>query len=155
MATMTRKPSKANLALVLFIAILFLSIYAQLDMQARYHPSYAIYADKLDEKPTNYFPLPNPDQCVLEAINSQSYVYISSPNDTQIDDLIESRDKSIIEYNNTYYVVGFLFDDGSPPAGLALAVFVGIAVSASAILIICLFKSAKHIKLHRARNHIS
>jgi hypothetical protein len=153
MVTTIRKPSKANLVLVVFIAILFLSIYAQIDMQARYYPSYAIYADKLDEKPTDYFPLPNPDQCVLEAMNSQSYVYISSPDDTQIDDLIESHDKSIIEYNNTYYGVGFLFDDGSPPAGLALAVSAGITISASAMVIICLFRAAKYIKLHRAKSN--
>jgi hypothetical protein len=151
---MIRKLSRTNLFSVLFTAILFLYLCAQLDMQARYHSSYAIYAEKLDGKPTDSFPLPNPDQHVLEAINSQRYVYVSSPKDTQIDDLIEYRDKNIIEYNNTYYEVGFLFEDNSPPAGLASAIIAGITTSASAIATICFFKATKHIKLRRAKSNI-
>lgn len=79
---MLRNLSKTNLVLGFFLVILLLSIYAQIDMQSRYHPSYVIYANKLDEKPTNYFTLSNPDRYVLEAIHNRSFVEISSPKDT-------------------------------------------------------------------------
>jgi hypothetical protein len=132
--------SKTNIALVLFIAILLLSIYAQIDIQSKYYPSHAIDADKLNEKPTNYFSLPNPDQYVLEAINSERFVDIRSLDDTQIDELINQYGTNNIEYNSTYYTVWIANVDSFPPFMLQVGILVGIVLSVSAIVVISLFQ---------------
>ena len=141
---MNRKLSRTNLALVFFFAILLLSIYAQIDMQSRYHPSYAIYADKLDEKPANYFTLANPDRYVLQAIYNQNFIEISSPKDTEIDDLAATYKTNNVEYNNSYYYVALVYGDNFPPAGLPLAVLAGSVISTASILIIGLSKITKY-----------
>jgi hypothetical protein len=141
-----RKLSKTNLALVFFTLVLVLSVCGLVEMQSIYHPSYAVYADKLGEKPSNYFVLENPDRYIIEAISSQSYVYIGSPEDTQIDELITAHGISNVEYNSTYYQVGFLFGDNFPPAYLPLMLLAGILISASSIAVIASLKATNYMR---------
>ncbi len=88
---MERKLSKINLALIFFLAILLLSVYAQIAYQTQvrsdYYPYYYIYANKLSDKPAEYFTLANPDQYVLRAINGESKINVRY-DDTQIDERI-------------------------------------------------------------------
>jgi hypothetical protein len=143
---MSRKLSKTNLALVFFSLTLVLSMVGMIEMQSIYHSSYVIYASKLNEKPTNYFVLDNPDSYVLEAISSQNYVHINSPQDTQLNELILAHETSNLEYNGTYYSVGYLFDTNPEPSILTVEALLGIVVSASAITIIASFKTINHLR---------
>lgn len=70
---------------------------------------------ELSEKPEAYFVLENPDSYVLEAIsNLEKPVYLNFFNKTQIDEMIEAKGTSNIEYNGCYYSVGLLFSDPGP-----------------------------------------
>jgi hypothetical protein len=143
---MTRKLSIAKIALVLFIIILFLSIYALMDMQSRYRPSYFIDADKLNEQPTKYFSLANPDKYVIEAINTQSYVHINSLDDTQIDELTNQHGTNNVLYKGNYYRVSVVIGDSFPPFMLLELIIAGIALSITVILILSVILLARYLK---------
>ena len=140
---MARKLSATNLALVLFISMLCLCIYLQFDMQSKYYPSYAINAEKLDQKPTSYFPLMNPDNYVREAINNGGYVDFRSLDETPIDELTQHHGTNNIEYNGTYYKVGIVDEERFPPSSLPPILLAGIVISISAIVSIGLFKATR------------
>ena len=140
---MARKLSITNLALVLFISMLCLCFYLQFDMQSKYYPSYAINAEKLDQKPTSYFPLMNPDNYVREAINSGGYVDFKSLDETPIDELTQHHGTNNIEYNGSYYKVGIVATERFPPSSLPPILLAGIVISISAIVSICLFKATR------------
>ena len=140
---MARKLSTTNLALILFISILCICIYAQFDMQSKYYPSYAINAEKLDQKPTSFFPLANPDNYVREAINNGVNVDFRSLDDTTIDELTQHHGTNNIEYNGTYYKVGIVTVERFPPSALLPILLAGIVISISAIVSICLFKATR------------
>ena len=149
---MSRKLSKTNLALIFFSLMLVLSTVGMVEMQSIYHSSYVIYASKLNGKPTNYFVLDNPDSYVLEAMSSQNYVHIGSPQDTQLDELIMTHETSNLEYNGTYYSVGCLFNTNPAPSILTVEVLLGIVVSASSIAAIASLKTINHLKNKRLFN---
>jgi len=146
---MVRKLSKTNLAFIAFTAILLLSIFAQIYYQTQMwsgvEPSYAIYADKLTEKPADYFKLTNPDQYVLNAINGESNVY-AHYDDTQIDELTRQYSTNNIEYNGSYYSIGLAFVDAFPPPTLPY-ILAGFAISILGIVVIAVFHVIKHFKL--------
>ena len=145
---MARKLSKANIALIFFTAILLLSVYAQIQYQTQMwsdiEPSYAIYADKLTEKPAEYFKLTDPDQYVLKAINDEPNVY-AHYDDTQIDELTRQYGTNNIEYNGSYYTIGIAFVDAFPPSTLPY-ILAGFVISILAIVIISIFHVIKHFK---------
>jgi len=58
-------------------------------MTSIYHPTYSIDATKLNDKPSNYFVLDNPDRYVLEAISNQHSNVFDSLDFTQIDELTD------------------------------------------------------------------
>lgn len=147
---MPRKLSETNLALVFFTLMLVVSIGGMIEMQSIYHSSYVIYASKLNEKPDNYFVWENPDSYVLEAISTQNYVHIGSPQDTQLDELISTHG-SIIEYNGDYYSIGCLFDHNPVPAILTVESLLGIVVSALSIAIVASLKVVNHHKNKRGQ----
>ena len=144
---MTKKLSKANMALIFFLAVLLLSIYAQIQYQTHkwsgIEPYYQLDADKLNDKPQNYFTLTNPDPYVLKAINGE-YVY---PNydDTTIDELIRQYQTSNVEYNGSYYSIGLVFVDAFPPPTLPY-ILAGFALSILGIVVIAIFQVAKRFK---------
>jgi len=145
--SLPRKLSRTNLALVFLALTLVISVYALNEMQSVYHPEYALYATKLDEKPQKYFSLDNPDSYVLEAIlNPRKYVPIGSPEDTQIDDMEATYGTNNVEFDSNYYEVNLIVGDKFPPAGLPLIIMVSLVFSATSILIICLFKIAQYLK---------
>jgi hypothetical protein len=109
-------------------------------MQSKYYPSYAINAQKLDQKPTSYFPLANPDTYVHEAINSRGYVDFRSLDETSIDELTQHHGTNNIEYNGTYYKVGIVAEERFPPSSLPPIILAGIVISISAIVSIGIFK---------------
>jgi hypothetical protein len=131
---MTIKLSKTKLASVLFIITLVSVLSAVIYMQSYYHSSYTIYASKLNEKPTHYFVLENPDVYVLEAMSSQNPVTIGSPEDTQIDDLLTAKGTSYLEYNGNYYGAGFMFETKTSPVYLFLIIFALTAVPALSVV---------------------
>lgn len=143
---MSRKLSETNLALVFFTFMLVLSTVGMIEMPSIYHSSYVIYASKLSEKPSNYFVLENPDGCVLEAMSSQNFVHIGSPQDTQLEELISAHETSNLEYNGTYYSAGYLFDDNPPPTILTVIILLGIVVSASSIAITASSKTINNLR---------
>jgi hypothetical protein len=123
--------------------MLCLSIYAQFDMQSKYYPSYAINAEKLDQKPTSFFPLANPDNHVVEAINSGGYVDFRSLDETTIDELTQHHGTNNIEYDGTYYKVGIVAKERFPQSSLPPILLAGIVISISAIVSIGLFKATR------------
>jgi hypothetical protein len=146
---MTRKLSKANMALIFFLAILLLSVYYQIQYQTQMRsdtePSYAIQADKLTEKPANYFVLSNPDQNVLKVINGEERYVIVHYDDTQIDELTRQYGTNNIEYNGSYYTIGIAFVDAFPPPTLP-HILAGFVISILAIIILSIFQVVKHYK---------
>ena len=130
---MTRKISKTKLAFVLFIITLVSTLSAVFYMQSYYHSSYIIYASKLSEKPAHYFVLENPDVYVLEAMSSQNFVTIGSPEDTLLDDLLTAKGTSYLEYNGNYYGAGYGFETKTSPVYLFLIIFGITAVPALSI----------------------
>ena len=143
---MSRKLSRTNAALVFFTLTIVFSTVGMIEMQSIYRPSYVIYASKLSEKPSYYFVLENPDGYVLEAMSNQNYVYIGSPQDTQLDELISAHETSNLEYNGTYYSVGCLFEDKPAPAILTVEVLLGMVVSASSIAVIASLKTINYMR---------
>jgi|GEM_PF-5998968 len=101
---MTRKLSNANIALISLLAILLLSVYAQIayqaDIPSKYYPQFYIHADSLSVKPENYFILSHPDQGVLRAINGEDIIVMQT--DTEILNLVRHYGTSNVEYNGSY-----------------------------------------------------
>lgn len=126
--------------------MLVVSIGGMIEMQSIYHSSYVIYASKLSEKPSNYFILDNPDSYVLEAMSSQNYVHIESPQDTQLNELILAHETSNLDYNGTYYSVGYLFDTNPAPAILTVEALLGIVFSALSIAVVASLKTINHLR---------
>jgi hypothetical protein len=132
--SMVKRLSERRFAFLFFSLALFISIFGIIVMQSVYHSSYTIYASRLIEKPSRYFVLENPDVYVLKAMSSQDFVSIGSPEDTQIDDLINSKETSYFEYNGTYYGAGFNFETKYPPTIPFLLVLAGAIISASSLV---------------------
>jgi len=146
---MAKKISITNSALIIFTATLLLSVYAQISYQSQMwsniEPSYVIDADKLSQKPDNYFVLSNPDQYVLTLLNGQeNHVYVHC-NDTQIDELVNQFDTSNIEYNGSYYTIGIAFVDAFPPLTQP-HILAGFVISILGIVVIAIFQGVKHFK---------
>lgn len=142
-----RRLSKTEIASIFFTLTLAVSIIGIIEMQSVYHSSYIIYASILSEKPNGYFVLEDPDAYVLEAMLSQNYVNIGSPEDTQIDDLIRAKETSYFECNGTYYAAGFEFETKYPPALPFALILIAAATSASSLGAI-----ASSIAINRTRN---
>jgi hypothetical protein len=131
------KHQKTKIALLFFTVTLLLSIFALLAIQLTYHPLYWVKADKLEQKPANYFSLPNPDQYVLEAIQKPNKgIAISSPDVTQIDEIASDYNTNNIEYNGEYYRVGVIIGDSFPPFMLPQMILVVIVISISALVLL-------------------
>ena len=117
---MTKKLSKANMALIFFLSYSLLSVYAQIAFKAsipsNYYPEYYIRAESLSVKPEKYFILSNPDQYVLRAIKGEGVVVRQI--DTQIYDLERQYGTSNVEYNGSYYAIWIAFVDAFPPPTL-------------------------------------
>jgi hypothetical protein len=145
---MERKLSRVNIALMFFIAVLLLCVYAQIanqaDMQSKYYPQYYIHSESLTAKPDKYFILSNPDQYVLRAINGES-VFVRQI-DTQIYNLEMQYDTSNVEYNSSYYAIWIAFVDSFPPA-TSPYILAGFAISVLGIVVIAIFHLTKKLRL--------
>lgn len=148
---MTRKLNTEKLALAIFIITLVSTLSAVIYMQSYYHSSYLIYASKLDVKPdADYFVYDNPDVYALEAISTQNFVTIGSPEDTQLDDLLKTKGTSYFEYNGNYYGAGFMFETKMSPVYSFLVIFSVTAVPAvSIVAVVALLKRRFTIKKSR------
>jgi hypothetical protein len=143
----TRKVSKTKLAFVLFVITLVSTLSAVFYMQSYYHSSYTIYASKLSEKPAHYFVLENPDVYLLEAMSSQNFVTIGSPEDTLLDDLLTAKGTSYLEYNGNYYGAGYGFETKTSPVYLFLIIFGITAVpSLSVVAVVSTLKKRLGVK---------
>jgi hypothetical protein len=140
-----RKLSTTTLVLILFTLTLILSIAGIFVIVSIFHPTYAVYATKLNDKPSSYFIFNNPDKYVLEAISNEHSSFFNSLDYTQIDELTDDYGTNNIEYNSTYYAIGMICGDKFPPFMLPQILFAGVVVSVTAIAIICLSKTAKYI----------
>ncbi len=144
---MTKRLSKANMVLIFFIAVLLLSVYAQIafkaSIQSNYYPQYGIRAESLTVKPEKYFTLSNPDQYVLRAINGEEVVVRQI--DTQILNLERQYGTSNVEYNGSYYSIGIVFVDAFPPPTLP-HILAGFVISIIGLVVIAFFQVAKHFK---------
>ena len=139
---MTKGLSKANGALIFFIAVLLLSVYAQIafkaSIQSNYYPQYGIRAESLTVKPEKYFALSNPDQYVLRAINGEDIIVRQT--DTEILNLERHYGTSNVEYNGSYYAIGIVFVDAFPPPTLP-HILAGFVISIIGIAVIAIFRS--------------
>jgi hypothetical protein len=79
-------------------------------------------------------------------MSSQNYVHIGSPQDTQLDELIMAHVTSNLEYNGTYYSVGYLFDTNPVPTILTVEALLGIVFSALSIAVVASLKTINHLK---------
>lgn len=141
-----RKISKTTLALVFFALALILSIAGMFVMVSIYHPTYAIYATKYNDKPTTYFAIDSPDRYVLEAISNGHSSIFNSLDCTQIDELTKEYLSWNVEYHSNYYSISILYGDNFPPFMLPQVLLAGIVVSITAIVIISFYKAAKYLK---------
>jgi hypothetical protein len=141
------------MALIFFLALLLLSVYAQMAYQAKvqsdYKPSYAINADKLTEIPAKYFTVSNPDQSVLNAINGERYVFVHY-DDTQIDELARQYGTNNIEYHGSYYTIYLAYVDSFPPPTLP-HILAGFAISILGIVAISIFQVVRYLKQRKSR----
>jgi hypothetical protein len=139
--------------LIFFIALLLLSVYAQItyetQMQSDYKPSYAITADKLTKKPAKYFTVSNPDQNVLKAINGERYVFVYY-DDTQIHELVRQYGTNKIESNGSYYTIYLAFVDSFPPPTLP-HILAGFVFSILGIVGISTFHVLRYFKQGQSR----
>jgi len=136
---MARKLSEKDTVLVFFSLTLCISILGMIAMQTTSRSSYIIYASRLNEKPDRYFILENPDTYVLAAISSRDYVSIGSPEDTQIDDLINAKETNYFEYNGTYYGAGLGFETKYFPVVPFFLISLGAIISASSLVGVAYF----------------
>ena len=143
---MPRKLSTTTLVLILFTLTLILSIAGIFVIVSIFHPTYAVYATKLNDKPSSYFIFNNPDKYVLEAISNEHSSTFNSLDYTQIDELTNNYGTNNIEYNSKYYSTAMLYGDKFPPFMLPQALLAGIIISITAIAIISSYKIAKYIK---------
>lgn len=75
-------------------------------------PSHIIIAEKLSNKPEEYFVITTPDPVLLNAISHVGEtVSFNSFDETEFDELVDQHGTGNIEYLNNFYFVGF------PPAG--------------------------------------
>lgn len=144
---MTRMLSKANIAFIFFIAILLLSVYAQIayqaDIRSNYYPEYYVRAESLTVKPEKYFILSNPDQYVLRALNGEGVVVRQI--DTKICDLERQYSTSNVEFNGSYYAIWIAFVDAFPPPTLP-HILAGFAISILGIIITAILSVIKKIE---------
>ncbi len=144
---MNRKVSKTKLAFILFIITLVSTLSVVFYMHSYYHSSYTIYVSKLSEKPTHYFVLENPDVYLLEAMSSQNFVTIRSPEDTLLDDLLTAEKTSHFEYNGNYYSAGYGFETKTSPVYMFLIIFSVVAVpSLSVVAVVSTLKKRLGVK---------
>ena len=153
---MKRKLSKTILALVFFTLTLILSIAGMLVLGSIYHPTYSIYAQKINYTPERYVLLENPDSYTLEAINNGWSKAFLSWGATNFDEkYYQTYDKFntnssyspfYFEYNNSYYGMSLVFGDNFPPYMLPQIIFAGIIVSIGAIVIIGSYKTVKYVR---------
>ena len=127
-----------------------LSVYAQIEYQSemRWGTS-AIYAEKLSDKPANYFVLSNPDQYVLKAINGES-PEIHHNDNSQIYELITQHGTNNIEYNGSYYKIDIIIIDRfiAPTLPHILA---GFVISILGIVGISTFHVLRYFKQRQSR----
>ncbi len=75
----------------------------------------AMVAEKLSDRPEEYFVVTNADPTLLQAIsNSGDYVSFHLLDETQMDELIGQHGTSNIEYQSNYYNIRILFVEPSP-----------------------------------------
>lgn len=69
----------------------------------------AMVAEKLSNKPREYFVVTDADPVLLQAISHRGELtYFSSLDETEIDDLTGQHGTSNVEYQNNYYSAGIL-----------------------------------------------
>ena len=140
MITLPRKLPKTNIVLACFTLMLVLSVYGIVMLPSVYHPSYSIYATKLNDKPSTYFVLDNPDKYFLESISRNYSSVFNSLDDTKVDELRNNYGTNNIEYNGTYYEISIAVGDNFPPFMLQQALLAVIVISVLAIVIISVIK---------------
>jgi hypothetical protein len=152
---MSIRTTKINAAIIALIVIMGLSALVLFYIPARYHPTYAIQAERLSQQPDTYFSLENPDAVVSQAIsNPEEYVTINSLEDTQIDELIDEHNTSNIKVNDSYYWVGIVFGDNFPTlfeSYLYLVSLVTLPLSIIALIVVVLFKATDRFLRQKKR----
>ena len=150
---MDKKLTRTKIGVIALVLVAVSSAIVLIYIPARYHPTYAIQAERLTEKPDTYFYLDNPDVYISQAIsNPQELVTLNSFDDTQIDELVEEHNTSNIQVNDSYYQIGFVYGDNFPSMTeyyLYWISLVALPLSIVAIIVLILFKVIRQIS---ARN---
>ncbi len=111
----------------------------------------ALVAEKLSNKPEEYFVVTEAEPVLLQAIS-----HLGEPvpfhllDDTEIDDLMNQHGTSNLEYQNNYYSVSILFVE--PPVIYAQVLWVsifGLVVSTTFLAALAIRKGLKYKKSSR------
>ena len=142
---MSVRTTRTKAVIIALIAIMGLSAFTLIYIPARYHPTYAIQAERLTEKPDTYFYLENPDAYVSQAIsNPQEFVILNSFDDTKIDELVEEHNTSNVQVDDNYYQIGIIYGDNFPSMTEYYLYWISLAalpLSIIASIVIVLFKA--------------
>ena len=114
----------------------------------------AMIAEKLFDKPEEYFVVTNADATLLQAIsNSGDYVSFHLLDETQMDELIGQHGTSNIEYQNNYYNIRILFVEPSPiyAEEFWISIF-GFAASSVILVFYAIFKGLSQMRKQRSYN---
>jgi hypothetical protein len=92
---------------------------------------------KLQDKPEQYFVLDNPDQYVMKALSYPNSVVFVDLEETQIDDIIQSRGTNNFVFEGSYYRIQFLDVDPAvfDHLGLLLITWIVWVIVASVMLL--------------------
>ena len=104
-------------------------------------------ADKLSSKPENYFVVTEADPILREAISTGKIVRFDSLDETQIDELTSQHGTPNLEYQDSYYRVGYL--RGDPPmiyGQIYLVSFFGLVASVFVLICYVSFKELNHVR---------
>ena len=146
-------------AIIVLITIIGLSAFVLIYVPARYHPTYLIQAERLNQQPDTYFILENPDAIVSQVIsNPEEYVTINSLEDTQIDELIDEHNTSNVKVNDSYYWLGIVFGDNFPSlfeSYLYLVSLVTLPLSVIALIVVVLFKAtSRFLRIEKRKSKV-
>lgn len=134
--------TKAFLGLSLIMVVCGISAFLIPFLQA--HPDYHIVAEKLSNKPTEYFVVTDTDPSLQQAIdNIGEPVPIYPADETNIGESIHEYGTGNLEYKNNYYnviVLDIEFGLGYPLLTLLWISISGFVISLTILLILVIIK---------------
>jgi len=112
-------------------------------------PSLDMVADKLENKPEEFFVVTDADPILLQAISHLGEpIRFSSMDETRIDDLTDKHGTNDMEYQNSYYRVRIAVGDRVTLLGSILMwiSLIGLVISTILLISLAIFKGLGHVR---------